>query len=225
MTAPPILLVRQHVSGEVKPYLRGWLHAAALPMSGAAGTFLIVRAPTGTGRAAAWGYAVCSWLLFSVSAAYHLGRWRPPTRLLLQRLDHASIYVIIAGTYTPLVLLGGRGGSTVFLLAVVWASAAVAVAFRVLRPAGPRSLDVASYVLVGCLPAVLRPTLLLQVDPAVAALTLAGAGLYGFGALVYGLQRPDPFPDWFGFHELFHALTLLAYGVQYVAICLLTFRS
>lgn len=223
MTAAARLPVRQHVSCEAKPYLRGWLHAAALPMSGAAGTFLIVLAPTGTGRVAAWGYAVCSWLLFSVSAAYHLGRWRPPTRLLLQRLDHANIYVIIAGTYTPLILLGGRGGSAVPLLAVVWTSALVAVAFRVLRP-GPRWLFVASYVLVGCVPAVLQPTLLVRVDPAVAVLTLAGAGLYGVGALVYGLQRPDPFPDWFGFHELFHTLTLLAYGAQYVAICLLTLR-
>ena len=218
------LPVRQHVSGEAKPYLRGWLHGAALPMSAVAGTSLITLAPTGMGRVAAWGYAACSWLLFSVSAAYHLGRWRPSVRRLLQRLDHASINVIIAGTYTPLILLGGRGGSTVPLLAVVWTSAAVAVAFRVLWAAGPRWLFVTSYVLVGCLPAVLQPTLLDRVDSAVAVLTLAGAGLYGVGALVYGLQRPDPFPDWFGFHELFHALTLLAYGAQYVAICLLILR-
>lgn len=216
--------MRRHVSGEAKPYLRGWLHAAAVPMSGAGGTFLIVLAPTGTGRVAAWGYAACSWLLFSVSAAYHLGRWGPSVRLVLQRLDHASIYVIIAGTYTPLILLGGRGSSAMPLLAVVWTSAAVAVAVRVLRPGGPRWLFVTSYVLVGCLPAVLEPTLLDRVDPAVAVLTLAGAGLYGVGALVYGLRRPDPSPDWFGFHELFHALTLLAYGAQYVALCLLILR-
>jgi len=221
-TAAP---VRRHISGADKPYLRGWLHAGAFPLSVATGIVLITFAHAGTARTAAWAFAVPSWLLFAVSAAYHLGRWRPDAHLLLKRLDHANIYLIIAGTYTPFVLLGLRGALEISMVAAVWLAALAGVAFRVLRPDAPRWLYVSLYILVPCLPLPVVPTLLHRVGSLVLALVISGALLYVVGGIVYGLRRPNPAPRWFGFHELFHALTLAGYATHYLAVLLVVLDS
>jgi hemolysin III len=213
------------VVGDPRPRMRGWLHAGALPLSIAAGIVLITLAPTSTARVAAWCYVVPSWLLFGVSAAYHLGHWRPATALLMKRLDHSNIYLIIAGSYTPFVLLGLRGALEISMVAGVWVGALAGVAFRVLVPDAPRWLYVSLYVLVPCAPVFVLPSLLHRVGITVVVLVLAGALVYIAGGLVYGLRRPNPSPAWFGFHEVFHGCTLVAYAVQYVAISLVVYRS
>jgi len=225
VTTTTVRPVRRHVSGQDKPYLRGWLHAGAVPLSLVAGIILIALAGPGAARTSAWAYVVPSWLLFAVSAAYHLGRWQPRTHLLLKRLDHANIHLIIAGTYTPFVLLGLRGALEISMVAAVWTAALAGVSFRVLRPDAPRWLYVGLYILVPCGPLPVVPTLLHRVGPLVLTLIIAGALLYVVGAIVYALERPNPAPRWFGFHELFHALTLAGYASHYVAVSLVTHRG
>lgn len=223
-TTPAAPAIRRHISGQDRPDPRGWLHAAAYPLSLVAGTVLIALAGSATARTAAWAYAVPSWLLFAVSATYHLGNWSPRTHLLLKRLDHANIYLFIAVTYTPSVLLGLRGALEISMVAAVWTAAAAGVAFRVLRPKAPRWLYVGLYILTPCAPLPVIPTLLHRIGPLVLALIVAGALLYVAGGLVYGLRRPDPAPLWFGFHELFHSLTLAGYATHYLAVSLVIYR-
>jgi len=201
------------------------MHAAMTPLSVSAGIVLIALAPTHTARVAAYGYAIPSWLLFAVSAVYHRGRWSPKASLLLKRLDHSNIYLLIAGTYTPFVLLGLRGALEISLVAGVWVGALLGVAFRVLRPDAPRWLYVSLYVLVPCAPAFALPSLLAHLGAAVVTLILTGAAVYVVGGVVYGLQRPNPSPAWFGFHEVFHACTVVAYVIHYIAVSLVVYRT
>lgn len=207
-------------TGTGKPRLRGWLHAATFPVAVVAGVALIVSAPTRPARVGAAVYAVTSWLLFGVSAAYHRGRWSARTVGLLRRLDHANIYLIIAGTYTPLALLALRGGVRVGVLSAVWSGAALGVVFRVLWLRAPRWLYTPLYVVLGWVAVAIIPQLLAGAGPGVLALVIAGGLLYTVGGLVYALRRPDPSPQWFGFHEVFHALTVAAYATQFVAVFL-----
>nr|WP_033227799.1 hemolysin III family protein [Nesterenkonia sp. F] len=201
-----------------KPAMRGWLHAGMVPLALAVGVVLVVLAPPEL-RIPSAVYAVTGLLLFAVSATYHLGHWRPRTRMLLKRLDHTNIMLIIAGTYTPLTLALLPAPKDLILLTGVWVGALGGVAFRLLWTAAPRWLYVPVYVLLG-LAAVVFLGDFFAADVAAAVLICVGGAAYITGAVVYGLKRPVLSPRWFGFHELFHACTLVGFVCHAVAIML-----
>jgi hemolysin III len=207
------------------PRLRGVLHAVTFPLAVIAGVALIVGAPTPLARLAAAVYAVTSALLFGVSAAYHRGHLPARPRDLLHRLDHADIYLIIAGTYTPLALLALHGDTRTAVLAVVWTGAAAGAAFRIVWLRAPRWLYTSLYIILGWTAVFVLPQLLRGAGATALILILAGGIAYSLGGLVYGLRRPDPSPRWFGFHEVFHACTVAAYIAQYAAISLVIYRA
>jgi hemolysin III len=217
----------EHALGEVarlvKPRLRGWLHAGVFPVAVVAGVVLVALAPTGRPRAATAVFAATAALLFGVSAIYHRGSWSPRTHGILKRLDHANIFLIIAGTYTPFaVLLLGDDEGTV-LLWVVWAGAVLGAAFRIGWVEAPRWLYTPVYLALGWVAVFYLDDLLATGGTTVMVLLAVGGVLYSAGALVYALRRPDPSPRWFGFHEVFHAFTLAAFVVHYVAVSLVTY--
>jgi len=209
----------------VKPRLRGWLHLGTFPLALAAGIVLVCLAPPGVPRLSAAAYAVTSWLLFGVSALYHRGRWSLRVHTLLKRLDHANIFLIIAGTYTPFAVLALRDRPGEMVLAVVWAGAGAGVLFRVAWVQAPRWLYTPLYLALGWVAIFIIPQLLAGAGVAVLVLVAAGGLLYTLGGVVYGLRRPDPWPRWFGFHEVFHAFTVAAYVLQYVAVSLVVYHA
>jgi hemolysin III len=204
----------------VRPRMRGWLHAATLPLSLAAGIVLVVLSPTPEIKIASAIFGVSASLVFGVSAVYHTRTWEPRTRGLLKRLDHANIFLLIAGTYTPFTLLLLDDRNATILLSVVWAGALVGVAFRVLWVGAPRWLYVPVYIALGWAAAFWLGDFARAAGPAVLTLLIAGGVLYSLGAVVYGLRRPNPSPRWFGFHEIFHTLTIAAFTTHYVGVSL-----
>jgi hemolysin III len=215
---------------EVKPKLRGWMHAGTAPLALAAFVVLIVLSPTTTTRVGSTVFAVSSLLLFTVSGIYHRGNWSPRAWAFLRRFDHANIFVLIAGTYTPFALLLLEGGTRTTLLAVVWTAAVAGVAFRVLWIDAPRWLHTPMYIALGWtavffVPAFIDGSSRFSTGIAVAVLVLVAVGglFYTLGGLVYGLQRPDPWPRWFGFHEVFHSCTILGFVTHYVGVSLATY--
>ena len=215
---------------EVKPRLRGWLHLGTAPLTLAAGVVLIALSPTASTRVGSAVYAVCSVLLFTVSAVYHRGRWSPRVAAVLQRFDHANIFLLIAGSYTPFSLLLLRGTDRVVVLSVVWAGALAGVAFRVLWLSAPRWLYTPIYIALGWAALFFLPQfadgahrLGVGLGVAVLALIAVGGALYTLGGVVYGFKRPNPWPRWFGFHEVFHTCTILAFTTHYVGVSLATY--
>jgi hemolysin III len=209
----------------VKPRLRGWLHAGTFPVALAAGVVLVVLADGTRATIATAIYAASAALLFGVSAAYHRGNWSPRAEKRLKRLDHSNIFLIIAGTYTPfsLLLLQNDGGTT--LLWVVWCCALAGIAFRVFWVGAPRWLYTPVYIALGWVAVFYLPEILATGGPVVVTLLAIGGGLYSVGGVVYALRRPDPSPRWFGFHEVFHALTLGAFVAHYIAISIVTYSA
>lgn len=204
----------------IKPRLRGWLHAGMVPASLIAGIALICLARTPRAALACAVYSVTAWMLFATSAIYHRGTWGALGEALLRRLDHANIFLIIAGTCTPLAVVLLPPGQRSVLLWIVWAGALVGIAFRVLWVGAPRWLYTPCYLALGWAPVRYLPDFLHAGGAAVLALVVVGGLLYSAGAVVYALQRPDPSPRWFGFHEVFHALTVAAFTAHYLAISL-----
>lgn len=202
----------------VKPKLRGWLHAAMVPASLSAGIILICLARTSATWACAV-YAATAWLLFGTSAVYHLGTWGRLGEAILRRLDHANIFLIIAGTCTPLAVLLPADRQAL-LLWIVWTGALVGIIFRVLWVNAPRWLYTPCYLALGWAPVRYLPDFLHTGGAAVVTLIVAGGLLYSAGAVVYAVQRPNPSPRWFGFHEVFHVLTVAAFTAHYIAISL-----
>jgi hemolysin III len=215
----------QEVAQAVKPRLRGWLHAGAAPLALAAGVALVALAPTGLGRLGGAVFLAASVLLFGTSGIYHRGTWGPRTDGILRRLDHANIYVFIAATYTPLALLLLSGRSRVLLLVLVWGAALGGLIFRLIWLSAPRWLYTALYLVMGWAALGWLGAFYANGGPAVFTLILAGGLCYTAGAVVYGRRRPNPFPGWFGFHEIFHAGTLAGFVCHYIAISLATYRS
>lgn len=201
---------------EVKPTWRGWIHAGTFPVTIAAGIVLITLA---NGPVAKWASAVfmlTSMLLFGTSALYHRINWKPKTKQLFRRLDHANIFLLIAGTYTPLALLTLPLDKGVILLIAVWAGAIFGVGFRVFWIDAPRWLYVALYVGLGWA-AMAFIVDIAHANLAAMVLVIVGGLLYTGGSVVYGLKRPNPVPGVFGFHEIFHTLTVLAFLCHWVA--------
>ena len=207
----------------VKPRLRGVLHEAAFALSLVTGTALICLAPDGLSRAAAITYAASQVLLFGTSAAYHRGNWSARGRALMSRLDHSMIFILIAGTYTPFLLLLLDGTLRSVLFCVVWGGALAGIVARNAVRTPPRWVFVGLYLTLGWIAVIIIPQVLQHGGVAVLVLLLVGGAFYSCGAVVYGLQRPDPSPVWFGFHEVFHAFTVGAFVCHYVAVSLIVY--
>jgi hemolysin III len=209
---------------EVKPRMRGWLHAATAPVALAAGIWLVLLSPPGAPRVGSAVFALCALVLFTVSATMHRGGWSTRTETVLTRLDHASIFLLIAGTYTPFSLLMLQGSDRVVLLSVAWSGAALGIAFRLLRPQAPRWVYTPIYIALGWVAVFFAPDFAHYTGAAAAVILLALGGLlYTVGGVVYGLRRPNPLPQWFGFHEVFHAFTVVAFAAHYAGISIATY--
>lgn len=213
------------LAAEVKPRLRGWLHAATMPLAVAAGVVLVALSPTTGTRIAAAVFMLTAMLLFGVSAIYHTGTWTSRTKARLQRFDHANIFLLIAGSYTPFALLLLDAGDATLLLVLVWSGAVLGVAFRVFWLGAPRWLYVPVYIALGWAAVFWMPAFADRASAAVLVLLIVGGGLYSLGAAVYGFKWPDPAPAWFGFHEIFHAFTIAAFISHYVGISLATYAQ
>ena len=211
---------------DLKPRLRGWLHAYAAAISIVSGAALVAVAATlrgGPAAAATAIYAATVTLLFGTSALYHRRDWGPRAQAVMKRLDHSMIFVFIAGTYTPIAALSLPRGAAVAVLVTVWTGALFGVALQTSWPSAPAWLAVPCYLALGCVAVFVLPQLLHNAGVAALVLIIAGGVVYTIGGVVYGLKRPNPVPGVFGFHEVFHACTLVAAVCHYVAIWLAVF--
>lgn len=202
-----------------RPSWRGWIHAGTLPVAIAAGIVLIVLADGGLAKWASAVYAVCSWLLFGISGLYHRFNWSVRAKVALKRFDHANIFLLIAGTYTPISLLALPPDKGWLLLGVVWAVALLGIAFRVFWVSAPRWLYVALYIGLGWA-AVMFIVDLVLANVAMMVLVIVGGLLYTLGAVVYAMKWPNPAPRHFGFHEIFHVFTVFAFLCQWAGVLL-----
>jgi len=215
---------------EVKPRLRGWLHLGIAPLTLAAGVVLIAMSPTTLTRVGSAAFIGSALVLFTVSAIYHTGNWSPRVWSFLRRFDHANIFLLIAGSYTPFSLMLLEGTQRVALLATVWAGAILGVLFRVFWTDAPRWLYVPIYLALGWAAVFFIPSFFdgatrlgVGVGIAVFTMIVVGGALYTVGGVVYGFQRPNPWPRWFGFHEVFHTFTILAFVAHFVGVSLATY--
>ena len=209
------------VHGRPKPLLRGWIHAVTAPLALAAGIVLICLGPSAPLKWACVAFMVCSLILFGNSAVYHLGDWPPTTTGVLRRIDHVNIFLLIAGTYTPLSFALQPLWRNV-LLVTLWSATAVAMIIHVIWINAPRWLYTVVYIIFGVSGVALLGLFWRSpvAGPAVVWLIVAGGICYIAGAVVYALRKPDPWPNVFGFHEIFHAGTVLGYACHVVAIFL-----
>ena len=215
---------------EIKPRLRGWLHAGIAPLALAAGIVLVVLSPDATTRVGSAVFASSALVLFTVSAVYHRGSWSPKAQEVLRRFDHSNIFLLIAGTLTPFALLLLEGSDRWTMLAISWGGAIGGVVLKVLWGGAPRWLSVPVYVALGWAPVFFfgdfvegAQQLGAGMGTAVIALICVGGALYTLGGVVYGTKFPDPSPRWFGFHEVFHTFTILAFVSHYVGVSLATY--
>src|SRR5437016_5142504 len=155
---------------------------------------------------------------FGASALYHRVTWTPRARLWMRRVDHAGVYLLIAGTYTPVSLLVLGGAWRPAVLSIVWLGAGAAVALKFAWVAAPKWLAAVIGIALGWVAVLALPELVSRLNPVAVALLLVGGVAYTVGAVVYACRRPDPAPAVFGYHELFHALTVFAVACQYVEI-------
>jgi hemolysin III len=201
---------------EDRPSWRGWIHTGVLPFVVAAGILLIVFSEGWQAKTAAAVYFASSILLFGNSALYHRFRWKPFTKKLLKRIDHANIFLLIAGTYTPISVSALPQEKGTLLLWLVWSIALLGVGFRVFWINAPRWLYVPMYLGLGWI-ASLFVVDFFNVNWIMMTLVIVGGLFYSVGAVIYGLKRPNPSPKHFGFHEIFHALTVAAFFCHWVA--------
>lgn len=206
------------------PRLRGWLHAGMAPVAVVLGIVLVVLSPAEYRWAAAL-YSLTAVMLFGTSAVYHRFAWSPKVKVLLKRLDHSNIFLIIAGSYTPfaVVLLPWEQERTLLLL--VWTGAILGVLFRVFWVGAPRWLYTPIYIALGWVALFYLPAFWSAGGPAVVILLAVGGLCYSAGGIVYALKRPNPSPEWFGFHEIFHALTLAGFITQYIAVSMVLYSA
>jgi hemolysin III len=212
-----------HPDVETKPSWRGWIHAATAPLAVAAGIVLIVLAEGAAAKASAAIFMASSILLFGVSAVYHRFNWSPKVKAVFRRLDHANIFVLIAGTYTPLAINALPFDKGIVLLVAVWTGALLGIIFRVFWVHAPRWSYVPLYIGLGWA-AVFYAVDLVSFNAVAMLLVLIGGLAYTAGAMFYGFKRPNPWPGRFGFHELFHTCTVIAFLCHWTAILLIVLR-
>ena len=208
-----------------RPLLRGVLHQAAFTVSLVVGTLLIVGADGVSRHVAAAVFASSVAACFGLSAIYHRVTWTARFRLWMRRLDHAGIYLLIAGTYTPVCLLVLTGAWRLGVLVGVCVGAGVGIAAKFIWVDAPKWVAVAIALALGWTAVLVLPQLATRLNPAAIVLLGAGGLAYTAGAIIYARRRPDPLPAVFGYHELFHALTIVAVACQYVAIAFFIIRA
>ena len=218
---PNVPLLEEAIAyqGETKPSWRGWIHAVTFPIAIVLGIILLVFAEGAPAKISSAIFFASSLLLFGTSALYHRINWSPKVKAIFKRIDHANIFLLIAGSYTPITVLCLPQEKAVLLLSLVWGGALLGIGFRIFWIGAPRWLYVPLYVLLGW------AAMMFVVDffvaaPVTMSLIIAGGLLYTVGAVFYGLKRPNPWPGHFGFHELFHLCTLLAFLCHWVGIFL-----
>jgi hemolysin III len=204
----------------VKPRLRGVFHQYAFFASLASGTLLVLLAATTRAAVAAAVYAASVSALFGVSALYHRVTWTPPARRRMRRLDHSMIFLLIAGTYTPVGLLVLEGTLATVVLAVVWGGALAGIVLELAWTGAPRWPGGTVYLALGWVAVVATPQLFARLGVAGGLLIVAGGLVYSAGAAVYALRRPDPAPAVFGYHEVFHLLVIAGVAAHFLAISL-----
>jgi len=205
---------------DLKPTWRGWIHAGTFPVTIIAGIVLLSLAQ---GAAAKWSclvFVISSLLLFGNSALYHRINWKPRTKLVFKRIDHANIFLLIAGSYTPITVLALPPSKSVLLLSLVWGGALLGIAFRVFWITAPRWLYVPLYLLLGW-GSLMFIVDFFQANAAMMTLIMVGGLCYSVGAVIYALKKPNPFPGVFGFHEIFHSLTVVAFLCHWTAILII----
>ncbi|WP_101523713.1 PAQR family membrane homeostasis protein TrhA [Nocardioides houyundeii] len=215
---------------EVKPKLRGWLHAASAPLTLAAGVVLVALSPDTPTRVGSAVFAASALLLFTVSALYHRGHWSPGVHAHLRRFDHSNIFLLIAGSCTPFAVLLLDGTERWLMLSIMWGGALAGVVMKVWWLDHPRWLSAPIYIALGWAPVFFFGSFIEgaqvygeTVGRAVLVMVLLGGAFYTLGGIVYGTKRPNPWPKWFGFHEVFHTFTILAFMVHYVGVSLATY--
>ncbi len=204
-----------------KPLLRGWLHLLWFEASLVLGTLLLVHAHGAARITATAVYAASVSALFGISALYHRGNWTDAWRGRLQRLDHAMIFFLIAGTATPAFLLAVRGAVGLACLIVIWTLTLTAAGIHLRWMSGPERLVGATFLALGWMAGLALPAMWVHAGAVPGALMLAGGLLYTAGALSYHRRWPDPVPSVFGYHEVFHVFVCAAATCQYVAVALL----
>jgi hemolysin III len=201
----------------VKPRLRGVFHEVGFYVATAIGAVMVVTAEPGRARTAGAIFAGCVAVCFGASAVYHRPTWRPRPRAWLARLDHAGVYLLIAGSYAPFGLIVMSKSWAIPVLAIVWGGALVAIVFKLFWVRAPKWLSAAFGLVLGWVGAAAFPQLLRLPTAAILLVTATGA-LYTAGAVIYARRRPDPYPRVFGYHELFHVLTVAAVACEYVVV-------
>ena len=207
-----------------KPLLRGTLHQAAFLVALVVGSLFVAYSDGGRPRVAAAIFAGSVAAMLGASSLYHRVTWSPRARPWMRRIDHAGIYLLIAGTYTPVGLLSLHGNLQHVTLAIVWAGATAAILLKFVWVDAPKWLAAVTGLALGWAGVAALPQVAKTAGLAAVVLLAAGGLAYTAGAIVYALQRPDPIPDVFGYHEVFHALTLVAVACQYVAIAFYVVR-
>jgi len=208
----------------VRPRLRGVLHQAAFIASIVVAPLLLVSADGFRARVAAAVFACSVTACFGASALYHRVTWTPSARRWMRRVDHAGVYLLIAGTYTPVALLVLAGDWERVILVVIWAGALAAILLKFIWVDAPKWVAAVIGLILGWVAVVALPQLVDRLQLSALTLLIAGGLLYTAGAIVYARRKPDPMPTVFGYHEVFHALTIAAAACQYVAIALLVIR-
>ncbi|MEA2445501.1 MAG: hemolysin [Thermoleophilales bacterium] len=207
------------VAATIKPRLRGVSHQWAFFVSLLTGAALVLAAPSGRAALATAIYAASVAGLFGASALYHRISWASaPARRWMRRLDHSMIFLLIAGTYTPFALLALRGTLATVILIVVWSAAAAGIVLKLVWIDAPKTLVAVIYVALGWVALAAFPQMISRIGVTATMLVAAGGVLYTVGAVVYALKRPDPAPAVFGYHEVFHALVIVAAALQYAVV-------
>jgi hemolysin III len=203
-----------------KPSWRGWIHTGVMPIAVAGSVVPVVLVDWFTVNISAADFFASSILLFGTSAIYHRFNWKPKAKKALKRFDHANIFLLIAGSYTPITLLALPQEKGLWLMVAIWVTALLGIGFRVFWLGAPRWLYVIIYIVMGWAAVVYLPDFI-NVNLAMMVLILAGGLMYTLGAVFYALKRPNPVPGHFGFHEIFHSFTVLAFLCHWSAVLII----
>lgn len=203
-----------------RPLLRGWIHLFATPVVLILGLLAVTQPEEVHQRISVAVFTLCSVILFGSSAVYHLGNWTPRVKAVLRRVDHSNIFLLIAGTYTPLAVLLLDHDKTLTLLVIIWSGALAGITIRQLWLSAPRWVYVAIYLLLGWVAIWYLPDFYQVGGAAVVWFIILGGVFYTLGAVSYGLKWPNPMPRVFGFHEIFHLCTIVAWACHATAVAI-----